>query len=641
MRKRGLVFWLLVAVSFAGLAASGRILMKRAEYEKANRTVQVVLDYPSLLAQLPPTEKAEPAIDRIKRLGVEDFGVYEFKADELIEKGELSVGRGGPASDNADVNVYGGTGLEISEPSRVGRVAEYLNAYFGEGACRRGADKCYIPDIGMKIEDLTFGLYVPRFDVDVVPRFFNTPFENRNSIRLKTSVMDEVRRPSVVVFDGESVLGYPGLLDVTAGEIIGKKRRKGWNYGMVEMVAQDGAAALAKKLPGRVLIVHSITEEEMAKTSPGEAVARYRRAVRERGVRILYVRLYTDLYGMTPRESLDRNIKFLGDIIGGVKADGFRVGKAEPLKPFIVSRRMRALCVAGAIAFTGLLCWAGFGLPGWLSLLGAAAGFAMALVLPETGAAGGYLIKLTALGAASFVPAMSVAVLFLVNTRRDDSGLIRPGAGGAVARWAAACALALAAGAMVAALLSQREYFLRLDVFSGVKVAFLMPLLLVVLLYIYHTGEKLGDFFNSPVRYGEAAAALFVLAALAVYLLRSGNESAGAVTPAESALRMYLESLLAVRPRFKEFAIGHPALLLVGFVPLGKKRYLGLLLLLFGVIGQISILNTYCHLHTPILISYFRTVLGMAIGLAAGLVLRASLKSLSWAWTAVQKGKKE
>ena len=103
----------------------------------------------------------------------------------------------------------------------------------------------------------------------------------------------------------------------------------------------------------------------MAITTPEKAVARYRRAMRERGVRVLYVRLYTDLYGRTVGEALGRNIEYLEEIVDGVKKDGYEIGKAEPLKPFIVSKKLRALCVAGAVAFTGLLCWIGFGLPGW------------------------------------------------------------------------------------------------------------------------------------------------------------------------------------------------------------------------------------------------------------------------------------
>jgi len=111
---------------------------------------------------------------------------------------------------------------------------------------------------------------------------------------------------------------------------------------------------------------------------------------------------------------------------------------------------------------------------------------------------------------------------------------------------------------------------------------------------------------------------------VALYLLRSGNEAGGAVTSAEGALRSRLEGLLSVRPRFKEFAIGHPAMLLIGVAPLAKKRYAALALLFLGVIGQASMFNTFCHLHTPLEISYIRTILGIIIGLIIGVGARTA-----------------
>jgi hypothetical protein len=43
-----------------------------------------------------------------------------------------------------------------------------------------------------------------------------------------------------------------------------------------------------------------------------------------------------------------------------------------------------------------------------------------------------------------------------------------------------------------------------------------------------------------------------------------------------------------------------------------------LLLLLLGAVGQASLVNTFCHLHTPLLISLVRTANGLWLGLAIG-----------------------
>jgi hypothetical protein len=660
MKKRGIVFWLLIVITMVGLAAAARILFKRAAYEKANRTVEVAIDLPSLAAQIPARVDEKSVVRRLSSLGILAYGVYEFKAKELLDNHDLLYYRAWPESIAAEQGMEkpGNVLLKV-EGAWAGPMTEkFLNAYFGRGACDPAQGLCLVPDIGSKIEDLTFGLHWPGMDVSVVPRFFNTPFENRATIREKMRALD-VLKPSVIIFDGETALGFPELLDVTAGEIL---KRPGWNVGLVDMVVQDGVKQLAWKLPGRVMPVHSIPEEEMGKNPPSKALTRYRRAVRERGIRLLYVRLYTpDYFGKSAMGALEENIKYLKDLTDGLKSDGYTIGEARPLQPFIVRRVTRAACVAGAVAFAGLLCWIGFGLPGLLALLGAIASFLIVMFMPETGAVFKYFIKLAALGVACAAPGLAVSLLFLGNTTRSDKyfpfrhsresgnpfekrevydalvsklepgGTVKFGVGEAVARWAASCALTIAGGVFVAAMLSDREYFLRMNVFSGVKIAFLVPLLIVFLSYLNSTGEKILEFFDSPMKYIEVAIGLAALAVLAVYLLRSGNQPGpGAMTEQESALRTALESLFYARPRFKEFLIGHPAMILVGLIPLGRKRYAGLLLILLGVMGQVSLFNSFCHLHTPIEMTYLRSVIGMILGLVIGLGLRVCGTAALW-----------
>jgi hypothetical protein len=118
-----------------------------------------------------------------------------------------------------------------------------------------------------------------------------------------------------------------------------------------------------------------------------------------------------------------------------------------------------------------------------------------------------------------------------------------------------------------------------------------------------------------------------------VLLVRSGNESPVAPSGAELSFRSLLDHLLWVRPRTKEIFFGHP-LLLISLILFnrGQKRgvWLGLAL---GVIGQISLLNTFCHLHTPILISLVRSFNGLWVGLLVGLVVWAAISRYE-AWKA-------
>jgi len=76
--------------------------------------------------------------------------------------------------------------------------------------------------------------------------------------------------------------------------------------------------------------------------------------------------------------------------------------------------------------------------------------------------------------------------------------------------------------------------------------------------------------------------------------------------------------------------MGHPALI-IGLMMEAKVRSgawksegvkLGAAgMLALGAIGQTSIVNTMCHLHTPVLLSLARIGIGLAMGLAVGYVL--------------------
>ncbi len=96
---------------------------------------------------------------------------------------------------------------------------------------------------------------------------------------------------------------------------------------------------------------------------------------------------------------------------------------------------------------------------------------------------------------------------------------------------------------------------------------------------------------------GHVLIGAFVLVIMVIYLLRTGNSVPELVSSWEIKLREGLEALLKVRPRTKEFLLGHPLMFLLLYFGYAQKR---LPLLLLGIIGQISVVNTYAHLHTPL-----------------------------------------
>jgi hypothetical protein len=75
-----------------------------------------------------------------------------------------------------------------------------------------------------------------------------------------------------------------------------------------------------------------------------------------------------------------------------------------------------------------------------------------------------------------------------------------------------------------------------------------------------------------------------------------------------------------VRPRSKEFLFGYP-LLITGLCLYysGRRRWY-LLFGCAGAIAQADLLNTFCHIHTPLIISIIRAALGWILGLGIGFV---------------------
>ena len=99
----------------------------------------------------------------------------------------------------------------------------------------------------------------------------------------------------------------------------------------------------------------------------------------------------------------------------------------------------------------------------------------------------------------------------------------------------------------------------------------------------------------------------------------------------DAPLREVLESWLYVRPRTKEILIGYPFLWLAFlFVDKSISRSVLWFFNAIGSIALISVVNSFCHLHTPLNITLYRTFIGLVLGLFIGciyLLLYEGIKS--------------
>ena len=114
------------------------------------------------------------------------------------------------------------------------------------------------------------------------------------------------------------------------------------------------------------------------------------------------------------------------------------------------------------------------------------------------------------------------------------------------------------------------------------------------------------------------------------YLQVPGNLRTDRALGFEKLFRGGLEHLFSVRPRTKEL-IGHPLLVLF-FLSLPWRNRLTALLALAGLLGQVSILNTFCHLHTPLALTLHREGLGLGIGLISAALWGALALAATGVW---------
>lgn len=193
-----------------------------------------------------------------------------------------------------------------------------------------------------------------------------------------------------------------------------------------------------------------------------------------------------------------------------------------------------------------------------------------------------------------------------------------------VAVFTGGCLWSVAVGTAIHGLLASPMAAVGLTLSRGVKAELLVPLTLGAILLL--TRAEIRTFLDKPIRWKDVIFGVSTVVALvAVYLMRSGNLPVLPVSDNERGLRDVLEVFLGVRPRFKEFAIGHP-LLIAGLNRFRRQRGGGFLLdgralVAAGLIGQISIVNTFVHVQAPYEAALLRTFHGWWIGILVSIPL--------------------
>lgn len=437
--------------------------------------------------------------------------------------------------------------------------------------------------------------------------------------------------PQVVMFGSSHVAGYPSEVAAVARML----RASGIRFGLQEFAHQLGEKELARLVPMHIVRVHTIYPREMSRYDVESAKARLIRAVRERSYRLLYLRLWPG--------DLSRNTELITGLETSLGEIGYTKGSAASLPPWQTGLGSFGLAVCGWLG-AGLMVYHVFpglaqGLRVWWALGCLVVGALALLVL--------YLLydPLLARQALAFLVAITFPTLAVIP--KDWTKMYRStdeaqscGKNGKLlsipqARWSAmgyslyhfgrAVGITIIGAAVMVAALGDFRFMLKITEFRGVKAMFVVPLFLVgigAILHSFSLGKplKLRHRWRRMSPWTRILVIVGGLMVAVVYVGRTGNFIIP-VPKWEMWLRELLEEIFPFRPRTKEFLIGHPLLILgFGLYGWGWQRA-GLVGVVFGTIGQISLLNTFTHAHSPLLASVSRSVWGLLLGAGVGFCL--------------------
>lgn len=603
-----LTFFLIIGVIGAGLA-----LKCRYSAEMHNRAAEITVDYSEVSELAGETNTSVPdVLKKFKDAGAISVAIQGRTIADLVSSGVI---------DTEDMG---------STTKLTGNVADLYDLLSSRGlkVTKQGDNELIVNSPAAYVLEQSVGLPenaildAKAAGMPIVARITSYPKVTTDEVTQELKDLKSVG-VTTVIFASDQVLGFREAVNDVAKVF----KEQGMLYGSIEFGKQKGDEKFSTKMLPDIVRVHSVSSAEMAGMDRPSIIERFVKGAKERNIRLSYVRMY-DLAGADP---LQTNIDYIKDIAKGLKSAGMTLGRAHKFDQPQIPMPALLLMALGAAAGTVLLIKSfaktsnAFAI---MSFAVIAIGLAGMLVL-------GIMIKLAALFTAIIFPTLAVMNAVSNTPEKPVSTPIRQLIWPATKRYTAAILISLCGGLLVAGMLSKLIFMLHIDQFAGVKFAHLMPIMLIAFAFVAGIGwgpdlwtsqkerakSVLQQLAAQPMLIGQIAIGFVVLVMFGLVLARSGNDSGVGVSSFELRFRSILDAILYVRPRTKEFLVGHPALFAGLTLALGGRKNWAALLLIVGMFGEVSLVNTFCHIHTPIVISIYRSIIGAIFGLAIGIVL--------------------
>ena len=642
------------------------LMQIRVGIEKRNDTVEQTLDYQAILMMAQREGySSEKLLRQFKDAGVTTLIVYDTTLERLdrekrisampgdvlqksaagVHRGDFDVILASPALDPDAVYVTRGNDEEAWN-----EVKEDLFLRYGTERVRlfsqapeilevKGDSRLLLePDyraktpmmqapLGLSVKELR-EVQEKGFYVAVRPQNY-LPYTQKGVDSLFARIDKAGVQVSTYIPCGTDVIGFPADI-----EYMGKKlQERNIRLGLLEHVTQlqfakfSGLDALLRSVEKNAVRVLNIDAQENSKLMMPDALRRWALADEERNIRVNYVRLF-----LKPQNGVDGVAGVFqkpGDTDASANGNPGFAGSYDPDR--------KALLLVALGAWSALALYMGMILPsckGTKQYLLVIAGMLITAYSLFMGRGLSIRQGLAFLSAVLY-PVLSISVILTLweNIKTDTkstAGVIFT----ALWQLALAIALSLIGATLNGSIMGDLRFLLEADIYRGVKLTFIMPVLLTLLLFLrqysifQETGKKAADLFSQLVRICKMRLTLghFVILGILLFVAyifvgRSGHTGGVPVPAIEIKLRLFLEEVMYARPREKEFMIGHPAFFLAVLAAYRMApNWCKLALVLGAVIGQGSLVQTFCHMRTPAIMSYIRAADGYLLGSVLGII---------------------
>ncbi|WP_438348826.1 DUF5693 family protein [Paenibacillus sp. FA6] len=646
--------WILVVI---GIVAAMPVAYDRFQTETSTNQVEFAFDYRDLVdiavLQAHPQEYIDEQLDRLKDAGVSTMAMFESTLDEfqksrrimLFNSKDIATQKNQliPVNENFTYIAFTNEENESGIAPVIEETFDMLEIVvrpWTNGDQRGLVIETPLENAIMKpmqSDPITFAMLRSK-GFNIMPRMGDSLPYNQEYMK---SVISHYASEGVtrILFEGESVKGYNDHADMNSLDAFAELLKEhGIGVVAIENLKkpQLGLNKLAYLLDYNIVRLYSLSEAD-AYLDVEKIADRFALASKDRNIRIFYlnaapIRNTAKSMITDPMDNLIHSLVEPGNAIEKIESNGFTIGEAKAFDMVDSSyqRILKMVVVLGAVAFVALL--ASYFIP-LLTI--------PAFVIGMIGSAGLFILRptmfeqalalLVAVSGPTIAMILAIRKLNELNVNDVEMKLSRR-LTHTLVLYVKTAIISLSAIPFVVALLNNVTYQMVLEQFRGVSLLHFAPIALVALYVILYRGGNLRQQMGTILRSRITVMGVIVVGIIGVvglyYLSRTGN--GGSVTSIEMTFRTLMEDTFGVRPRNKEFMMAHPIFLLGIFMSIKYRN--AVYMMVVAVIGQLSMVDTFAHIHTPLTISLVRDLLGLGLGLIIGLIAIAAWQIAEGCW---------